>query len=389
MQLAVTAMSPPAAPPAAASPRRDALIELVKRRLRAAHRANGTPAARRAAYAREFAALEAVALPVSHPVFTALPLERAFAMYDVERRVSERRFVAPGFDDVRAVFNYAQCLAMRDVARVLFTFDGDRTLYEHGGCLGAGDALGLVGSLVELLERGHCVALVTAASYGNDACKYEKRLFGLLDALRAWAAARGERARAHLPNFLVMGGEANFLFRCNRDARLQPVAFEEFATPAMRAHAESAIQGMLDVAEAALVAGLRDLRQDRLLRCVRKPRAVGVVRRADAAGPAVPREVLDELAMAAKHAILNADPSVAAVPHCAFNGGEDCFVDVFEKGMGVEALQRLLGYTSESTCHIGDQFLPLGNDIATRKTCPTVWVSSPAETARLLRLLIA
>lgn len=41
----------------------------------------------------------------------------------------------------------------------------------------------LVNRLIQLLEHGLSVAIVTAAAYGNLAEGYEKRLSGLLDAI--------------------------------------------------------------------------------------------------------------------------------------------------------------------------------------------------------------
>lgn len=76
------------------------------------------------------------------------------------------------------------------------------------------------------------------------------------------------------------------------------------------------------------------------------------------------------------------------IPYCAFNGGSDVWVDVGNKLIGVQVMQKLLGASPAETAHIGDQFLSTGNDISTRLGCATVWIASPAETESFLRILI-
>jgi IMP and pyridine-specific 5'-nucleotidase len=61
------------------------------------------------------------------------------------------------------------------------------------------------------------------------------------------------------------------------------------------------------------------------------------------------------------------------LPFCAFNGGNDVFVDIGDKSWGVLACQKYFG-TSEGhsiegarTLHVGDQFLSAGsNDFKAR-----------------------
>jgi hypothetical protein len=40
------------------------------------------------------------------------------------------------------------------------------------------------------------------------------------------------------------------------------------------------------------------------------------------------------------------------IPWCAFNGGNDAFVDVGNKKVGVEGLMRYLGVDAERTLHV-------------------------------------
>ena len=55
-----------------------------------------------------------------------------------------------------------------------------------------------------------------------------------------------------------------------------------------------------------------------------------------------------------------------AIPFCAFNGGNDVFMDIGNKLIGVSILQGFFGAEGHQTLHVGDQFLSTGNDIATR-----------------------
>lgn len=74
------------------------------------------------------------------------------------------------------------------------------------------------------------------------------------------------------------------------------------------------------------------------------------------------------------------------LPFCAFNGGNDIFVDIGDKQYGVMACQRFFGGIERSkTLHVGDQFLSAGaNDFKARLACTTAWIASPAETVQLL-----
>lgn len=52
--------------------------------------------------------------------------------------------------------------------------------------------------------------------------------------------------------------------------------------------------------------------------------------------PPSPQQVLEELAISLKHNL------VSKLPFCAFNGGNDVFVDVGNKSLGLDALMRYL-----------------------------------------------
>ena len=61
----------------------------------------------------------------------------------------------------------------------------------------------------------------------------------------------------------------------------------------------------------------------------------------------------------------------------AFNGGNDVFVDVGNKSLGLDARMRYLGCYPHETLHVGDRFTDSGNDTATRDCCSIVWVANP------------
>ena len=77
------------------------------------------------------------------------------------------------------------------------------------------------------------------------------------------------------------------------------------------------------------------------------------------------------------------------IPWCAFNGGNDAFVDVGNKKVGVEGLMQFLKIPPASTLHVGDQFFSNGNDFACRQACPTVWITNPSETSYILQEIVS
>jgi IMP and pyridine-specific 5'-nucleotidase len=74
------------------------------------------------------------------------------------------------------------------------------------------------------------------------------------------------------------------------------------------------------------------------------------------------------------------------VPFCAFNGGNDVFVDIGDKSWGVRACQNFFhGIEGARTLHVGDQFLSAGaNDFKARLAATTAWIANPTETVQLL-----
>ncbi|KAJ5151562.1 hypothetical protein N7492_009857 [Penicillium capsulatum] len=308
--------------------------------------------------------------------FTQLHLEDAFRFQDDHRLISRRRFVAPSFNDVRLILNSAQLLGLVRSSEVqLVTFDGDVTLYDDGTNLMPDSPV--IPRILRLLQRGRKVGIVTAAGY-EDAPKYYGRLQGLLDAVHESKIL----TPAQKQGIVVMGGESNFLFRFDptSDCRLTYVARDEWLLEDMQAWREDDIKELLDLAEAALRACATNLRLPAAV--LRKDRAVGVY---PVNGARIHREQLEETVLVVQNAVERSSVG-SRLPFCAFNGGNDVFVDIGDKSWGVRVCQQYFGGIDPSkTLHIGDQFLSAGaNDFKARLASTTAWIASPAETVDLL-----
>ncbi|KAL9108084.1 MAG: hypothetical protein Q9227_007059 [Pyrenula ochraceoflavens] len=348
-------------------------------------------------------------VPTIGTFFTPLALEDAFRYQDSLRAISSRRFVPPSFNDVRLILNTAQVLslvvpsdkgAQKNID--LITFDGDVTLYDDGGNLDASSTV--LPHLLHLLASDIKIGIVTAAGY-TDPSKYHGRLGGLLDAVAESKTLSPEQKK----NLVVMGGESNFLFTfdINSPHRLRYVRRRDWILPSMRTWSETAIQTLLDTAQIAFKECIDTLNLPAQI--LRKERAVGIYPQQ---GRKLTREQLEETVLVvqqvceAKHgnyinmtSVQSSDtttqlPSTTEntnpLPFCAFNGGNDCFVDVGDKSLGVQVLQQYFGGIDGSrTLHVGDQFLSGGgNDFKARQACTTAWIASPTETVSLLEEII-
>ncbi|KAJ5618540.1 IMP-specific 5-nucleotidase [Penicillium herquei] len=308
--------------------------------------------------------------------FTKLHIEDAFKYQDNRRFISRRRFVAPSFNDIRLILNSAQLLGLVRSSEVeLVTFDGDVTLYDDGACLTADSPV--IPRIMRLLQQGRKVGIVTAAGY-EDAPKYYGRLQGLLDAVHDSTTLTPSQKQG----IIVMGGESNFLFRFDQDSdvRLVYVPRDQWLLEDMRAWAEDDIKELLDLAESALRACAANL--DLPAAILRKDRAVGVY---PVNGARISREQLEETVLVVQNTV---ERSIVGsrLPFCAFNGGNDVFVDIGDKSWGVRVCQQYFGGIDPSkTLHIGDQFLSAGaNDFKARLASTTAWIASPSETVDLL-----
>ncbi|KIW08277.1 uncharacterized protein PV09_01197 [Verruconis gallopava] len=308
--------------------------------------------------------------------FTPLNLHDAFLYQDSKRFISWRRFVAPSFNDIRLILNTAQVMSLVAAGPLeLVTFDGDVTLYDDGGVLEA-DSI-VIPRLMDLLNRGTKIGIVTAAGY-TEARRYYERLRGLLDAIHASTTLPSSLKE----NLIVMGGESSYLFQYspNSPDRLKLIPREQWLLDEMRMWQEEDITALLDLAELALKDSMKNLRLDGLL--LRKERAVGIVPKP---GHRFPREALEETVLVTQK-ILELSAVGRRLPFCAFNGGNDVFVDIGDKSWGVRACQGFFnGIEGSKTLHIGDQFLSAGaNDFKARLACTTAWIANPMETVSLL-----
>lgn len=283
--------------------------------------------------------------------FTPLYLEDAFKYQDRQRFISRRRFVAPSFNDIRLILNSAQVLGLVRSSDVeLVTFDGDVTLYDDGACLMPDNPV--IPRILRLLQQDRKIGIVTAAGY-TDAPKYYERLQGLLDAIHTSPVLTADQKQG----LIVMGGESNFLFRFDpaSEAHLSYVPRDEWLLDEMQAWSEGDITELLDLAESALRACAANLNLPAAV--LRKDRAVGVY---PVNGVRINREQLEETVLVVQNTVQRSAVG-SRLPFCAFNGGNDVFVDIGDKSWGVRACQRYFGGINPSkTLHVGDQFLSAG-----------------------------
>ncbi|KAK3059602.1 IMP 5'-nucleotidase, partial [Coniosporium uncinatum] len=313
--------------------------------------------------------------------FTPLLLHDAFAYQDGRRFISSRRFVPPSFNDIRLILNTAQVMSLTRSGPIeLVTFDGDVTLYDDGQSLTEDNPV--IPRILSLMSRGTKIGIVTAAGY-TEARRYYERLHGLLDAIHV-----SDMPSTLKQNLIVMGGESNYLFKFAEGDpdRLKFVPRKEWLLDDMLLWQEEDITELLDVAEIALKDCIKTLRLEADV--YRKERAVGII----PLGSKLIREQLEETVLVVQK-ILEMSSVGRRLPFCAFNGGNDVFVDIGDKSWGVRACQSFFaGFDNPSgsfgslattssgagitknagiiptkgaipgakTLHVGDQFLSAG-----------------------------
>ncbi|POS82160.1 HAD-like protein, partial [Erysiphe pulchra] len=321
-------------------------------------------------------------------IFTRLPLADAFRYQDSKRFISSRRFVPPSFNDVRLILNTAQLMGVTRYGKLdLATFDGDVTLYDDGKALEPTNPV--IKRIIYLMSRGTKVGIVTAAGY-TEAEKYYHRLHGLLEAVKASSILTPEQKQ----NLVIMGGESNYLLRYSSESPflLSHLSRRSWILPEMSTWTQPTITELLDLAESSFRECVANLSLDATI--LRKERAVGII-------PSVPdykfpRESLEETALVVQKKLEMSDVG-KILPFCAFNGGNDVFVDIGDKSWGVLVCQNFFravdnispndqkNIEAKSTLHVGDQFLSAGsNDFRARAVATTAWIASPAETIELL-----
>lgn len=355
-------------------------------------------------------------VPTIGEFHTPLPLVEAFEIEDERRGISKRRLVSPSFNDIRIILNTAQILALsreyhsEDLHQLkLVTFDGDVTLYEDGKSLTREDPV--VSRLVELLRRNFFVAVVTAAGYPHQlgAQKYYERLKGLIDSMNDKDSVLTE---AQKRNLLIMGAESNYLFRFDTDLKgFRYIELADWFLPAMKQWDRDKLDEIMDISEKHLVHLQTRFGLTETTTIIRKARSVGIIPNP---GHHILRELLEEMVLLCSYILSNFDlgplgptlkvggynnsnPEVKKdeIRVCAFNGGSDVWVDIGDKLVGVEALQRFLcqdesilhlcPITKGESLHIGDQFALVGlNDFKARLSACTAWIALPRETVAVL-----
>ena len=320
-------------------------------------------------------------VPTLGTFFTPLRLRDAFVYQDQRRHMSSRRFVAPSFNDIRLILNTAQVMALIEQGPIeLITFDGDVTLYNDGDSLFPSNPV--IPRIINLLRNGVSIAIVTAAGY-QTAQPYYERLHGLLEAI--FKPFPGEYQPIRRAPLIVMGGEANYLYELVPPPPIGPVElrlvpYDRWALPEMRTWSSNDIRQLLDIAESALNECKTTMAMQGSI--LRKPHAVGLIPLPNCK---FSREQLEETVLVTQRVLETSDVG-KRLPFCAFNGGNDVFVDIGDKSWGVRACQGFFGgVKGERTLHVGDQFLSAGaNDFKARLACTTAWIANPAETVQLL-----
>ncbi|APA11141.1 hypothetical protein sscle_07g059110 [Sclerotinia sclerotiorum 1980 UF-70] len=317
--------------------------------------------------------------------FTRLPLADAFRYQDRKRFISSRRFVPPSFNDIRVILNTAQLMGVTSAGSVdLATFDGDVTLYDDGKSLEPTNPV--IERIINLMSHNTKIGIVTAAGY-SEAEKYYGRLHGLLEAIKVSTILTPEQKQ----NLIVMGGESNFLFTydSNSPHLLTHHHRRSWILPSMSTWTQPNITALLDLAESSLRECVTNLALPATI--LRKERAVGIIPQEP--GFKFAREHLEETVLVVQKKLEMSDVG-RSLPFCAFNGGNDVFVDIGDKSWGVLVCQKFFGgnvedesrwIKGERTLHVGDQFLSAGsNDFKARVVGTTAWIASPRETVELL-----
>jgi IMP and pyridine-specific 5'-nucleotidase len=159
----------------------------------------------------------------------------------------------------------------------------------------------------------------------------------------------------------------------------------------MSAWNQQTITNLLDLAEVSLRECVTNLSLPASI--LRKERAVGII--PSEPGYRFPRESLEETVLNVQKKLEMSEVG-KLLPFCAFNGGNDVFVDIGDKSWGVCVCQKYFGGSASTvdeggsirgdrTLHVGDQFLSAGsNDFKARVVGTTAWIASPAETVELL-----
>lgn len=269
-------------------------------------------------------------LPRIGPLFLSLPLVEAARQYDAKTHLLKRRFVPPTFKEVRHILNLAVIMSIPAHLK-LITFDADDTIYEDGGSIRKSSPMAQI--IVRLLQQNLVVSLVTAAGYPGNPGRYEQRLHGVLEALAESYFVTNSLSEHQMRRFLVMGGECNYLHRIKifdtTTLGLEVVHPDVWKDGRGVRWSETEIVDLLDKAELTLRQTVETLELP--AEFLRKERACGII---NTSSKRFSYEILEEIALTVQQALQS-----CTAPHCAFNGGNDVWVDVGNKALGIAALQ--------------------------------------------------
>lgn len=299
--------------------------------------------------------------------FTHLPLVHSLREYDALTHLTSRRFVMPNFAEIRHILNIAQVHASAPQLRLL-TFDADGTLYEDGAHLEEDDTM--ISRIITLMRLGVVVVIVTAAGYPGRPERFEQRVTGLMAALHKLNLSELQ------DKFLVMGGECNYLLRPDENWRLQLIDPTLWQSPEMLSYKQADVEAVLDQAQSLLLESAERLGMK--VELVRKERAVGIVPQ-----KVTMFEALEDIALT-----VQAELADSSIPFCCFNGGNDVFVDIGNKNLGISALMSYMAATPAETLFVGDRFTVTGNDSNVKGCCPILWVANPEETGFFLNICL-
>eukprot|EP01102_Stenamoeba_stenopodia_P007650 TRINITY_DN2159_c0_g1_i6.p1 TRINITY_DN2159_c0_g1~~TRINITY_DN2159_c0_g1_i6.p1 ORF type:complete len:239 (-),score=56.37 TRINITY_DN2159_c0_g1_i6:24-740(-) len=227
--------------------------------------------------------------------------------------------------------------------------------------------------ILQFLQNGLYVAIVTAAGYPHQPDRYAQRLQGLLASLHN----EPQEVRSR---FYVIGGECNYCFRHDVEKGLVELNDEEWMSPEIKSWDASVIASLLDEAAQVIEETATRLQVRHQFTLIRKERAVGFVPKP---GYRPRTEVVNEITFTIQHQVKR------DIPYCAFTSEYQVWVDIGNKAYGVEALQLMLKIAPENTIHIGDQLLLTGNDIAARNRSSTLWITAPKETAFFCEMILS
>ncbi|RHY27650.1 hypothetical protein DYB32_006638 [Aphanomyces invadans] len=237
-------------------------------------------------------------IPKVKRMFMRINLMDAVHAYDAVTHFSRRKRVPPTFKDVRHILNLATvwrmwmllaCFLMvfaqiRAIAPTLklVTFDADDTIYADGGSI-----------------RYRLVCYI---------CDCRE-----VDSFRGWDSESSDMVTV-IVELLKKGLVVSLVTAAGYPGEPQRY--------------EARLRGVGPSSDSAKMVALLDMPA----KILRKERAVGIYNPTD---KRFVYENLEEIALTVQHVLRH-----TTIPHCAFNGGNDVWVDIGNKALGISALQH-------------------------------------------------